>query len=180
VSSTEFDRADAAAQLLDWFTTLMPARRSEWSRAMRAELHHIAGGPARWTFVLGCVWVALRTCALEGKTMTSCSPPAGRTAVVACGGGALMVMPFIGLESASAGVSALRTIDAAMLFGMLWTLAAMTLFVGIRLILSFKAERSRPQPVLLLQVIVLVLAAVGWLGIIGDQMPCFLGEPNCD
>jgi hypothetical protein len=30
------------------------------------------------------------------------------------------------------------------------------------------------------RVVARVLAAVGWAGIIGDQMPCFLGAPNCD
>jgi hypothetical protein len=112
--------------------------------------------------------------------MTSCSQPAVRTIVVACGGGALMVMPFIGLEGAFTSVAALWTIDAAMLFGMLWMLAAIALLMGIRLIPLFNAQRSPRQSVLFLQVIVLVLAAVSWFGIVGDQMPCFLGEPNCD
>ena len=72
--------------------------------------------------------------------MTSRGHLVGRAAVIACGGAALIVMPFIGLESAFAGAAALWTIDAAMLFGVLWTLAAIALFTGIRLL-----PRSMPE-----------------------------------
>jgi hypothetical protein len=126
MSARDFDRLDAAAHVLRWFTMLMPAHRSEWSRGMCAELHHISGRPARWSFVLGCGWTALRTRALEGNTMTSYRDLAARTAVVA----GLIVVPFIGLEGASAGVAALWTTDAAMLFGVLWLLAAVALMMG--------------------------------------------------
>jgi hypothetical protein len=177
MSDREFDRLDAAAHVLRWVTALMPAHRSEWSRGMRAELHHISGRPARWSFVLGCGWTALRIRALEGNTMTSYRELAARTAVVAC----LMVVPFIGLEGASAGVAALWTTDAAMLFGVLWLLAAVALTMGSGLVSVFDGERFRGrQGLVLLRVLVLVLASAAWLGIVGDQMPCFVGEPNCD
>ena len=112
--------------------------------------------------------------------MTSRSHLGRRTAVIACGGASLVVMPLVGLESAFAGAAALWTIDTAMLFGVLWTLAAIALFMGIRLLPALYAGGSLRRPALLLQVAVLVLAAVGWLGIVGDQMPCFLGKPSCD
>ena len=31
-----------------------------------------------------------------------------------------------------------------------------------------------------LSVVALVLIAYAWVGIVVDQMPCFLGRPNCD
>jgi hypothetical protein len=29
-------------------------------------------------------------------------------------------------------------------------------------------------------IVVLVLIGYAWVGIVVDQMPCFLGRPNCD
>jgi hypothetical protein len=33
---------------------------------------------------------------------------------------------------------------------------------------------------LLLRVAVLAFVAIGWANLVRDQMPCFLGVPNCD
>ena len=74
MSPTGRDRLDAEARVLGWFIALMPAHRREWGEAMRAELYHIGGGVARWTFVLECGWVTFRTRALEGGGMADHLP----------------------------------------------------------------------------------------------------------
>ena len=75
-------------------------------------------------------------------------------------------------------MAALRTLDAAVLFGVLWTLAATAVFMfGL---IASKGEKSHRRWLVVLRVALLVLAAGGWLIISHDQMPCFLGDPNCD
>lgn len=179
MSSPRGDRLDAAARVLGWFIALMPAHRREWGDAMRAELYHIGGGAARWAFVLGCGWVTFRTRALEGGGMASFSQRTRRAVAIAAGAGAVMVAPMAALSGASAGIAALRTLDAAVLFGVLWALAATAVFMAGGLIAS-KREESNRRWLVVLRVAVLVLAAGGWLIISHDQLPCFLGEPNCD
>lgn len=100
----------------------------------------------------------------------------GSSAIVAT----LLVLPFVSLE-----VMNRRRFDEQfpiVLFGSLWVLA-MTFFLALRPIL----ERVRPEgtvrarPVaLLVGVAYLILVAWLWVAILLDQMPCFLGVPNCD
>lgn len=173
------DRLDLEARVLGWFIALMPTHRREWGEAMRAELYHVGGGAARWTFVLECGWVTFRTRALEGGGMASFSQKTRRAVAIAAGTGAVMVTPMAALTGASAGMAALWTFDAAVLFGVLWTLAATAVFMFGGLIAS-EGEKSRRRWLVVLRVALLVLAAGGWVIISHDQMPCFLGEPNCD
>jgi hypothetical protein len=48
-----------AGRYLDLVVKLLPASRSDWGRAMRAELATIDSSAERWRFVLGCTRVAL-------------------------------------------------------------------------------------------------------------------------
>lgn len=51
--------ADGPGRLLDAAVRRMPAERSEWGRAMTAELGQIQGTSSRWRFALGCGAAAL-------------------------------------------------------------------------------------------------------------------------
>jgi hypothetical protein len=55
----EGPRGDAPMRLLQWATSLLSARRSEWGQAMLGELDHIEGRGRRWRFTIGCVSAAL-------------------------------------------------------------------------------------------------------------------------
>jgi hypothetical protein len=54
-----FPARSRAGRYLDLVVRLLPASRSEWGRAMRAELATIDSPTERWRFVFGCTRVAL-------------------------------------------------------------------------------------------------------------------------
>ena len=76
-----------------------------------------------------------------------------------------LVLPFVLLEAVNRGVD--RNFPVV-LFALMWMLAAA--FVAILM------RPSRP----LLRVVLLIPIAAFWVGLVVDQMPCFLGVPNCD
>lgn len=68
------------------------------------------------------------------------------------------------------------------LFITMWLMATIFGFVALSVGSSLIAEDGlRRQPVRLLLGAVFALSiAVFWSGLLVDQMPCFLGVPNCD
>lgn len=92
----------------------------------------------------------------------------------------LIVMPFIVMELVNR-----RNLSYEFpipLFVMLWLLPMAFLFLLIPLVRNVRAGNSLlANPVgLLVRVMFLGLMAFLWLGVLIDQMPCFLGVPNCD
>ncbi len=94
--------------------------------------------------------------------------------------GTILVLPFIILEL----VNRRRYPEAfpIPLFGILWLLP-----MGFSLILKAVGRRLQTGQkmigssiYILLGVALLILIAGLWIGIILDQMPCFLGVPRCD
>lgn len=68
------------------------------------------------------------------------------------------------------------------LFGFMWLLA-FSFIVSLMPILRTVASGNRNMPSLLSflpRVVLSILIAWLWVGLILDQMPCFLGVPNCD
>ena len=93
---------------------------------------------------------------------------------------AVLVLPFALLEVIRAqGITAHFPVP---LFVALWLLALTFSVMLLRLVRSLQMEHS--FPVLLyrqLPAIALMIVAAGlWVGLVVDQMPCFLGVPNCD
>jgi len=68
------------------------------------------------------------------------------------------------------------------LFALLWLLPLVFIVTLMPIVRNIRAGNSLlANPVLLLiRVIFLVFIAWMWFGIMIDQMPCFLGVPNCD
>ena len=68
------------------------------------------------------------------------------------------------------------------LFAMLWILPVLFILTGMPILRNLRAGDSlMAQPInLLIRLVVLILVAVLWTGLLLDQMPCFLGVPNCD
>lgn len=68
------------------------------------------------------------------------------------------------------------------LFGLMWLLPAAFVLILMPVVRSVRAGNNilaRPV-VLLIQLVLLALIAFAWTGILIDQLPCFLGVPNCD
>jgi hypothetical protein len=92
----------------------------------------------------------------------------------------LILIPFILLEWINR-----RTFQEAFpfsLFGILWLLPVVFSLILIPFIQKVRVgENTRLKPIaLLLSVLLLLLIAWVWINILRDQMPCFLGVPNCD
>ena len=80
------------------------------------------------------------------------------------------MLPFLALELRSQSGEL-----PLVLFGTLWLLGA----VFVALLLSLLRKRQRPAAILVRIGLSIVVACL-WAGIVMDQMPCFLGVPNCD
>jgi len=68
------------------------------------------------------------------------------------------------------------------LFGFLWFLPLLFMMTMMPLVRNVRAGNSLlANPItLLLRVVLLGFITWVWLSVVIDQMPCFLGVPNCD
>jgi len=68
------------------------------------------------------------------------------------------------------------------LFGFLWVLPIIFIITLMPIVRNLQAGNNIiAKPIIfLLQVIVLTFIGWMWISIVVDQMPCFLGVPNCD
>jgi quinol-cytochrome oxidoreductase complex cytochrome b subunit len=100
-----------------------------------------------------------------------------RTAVL---GSLLLVLPFAMLEAANSMLTRQNAPGVIVLFGLLWLLATAFLAVLIPIVRNVRTGSVANPLKLLLAVAVLLVVASIWGSIVADQMPCFLGVPNCD
>jgi len=92
----------------------------------------------------------------------------------------IFVVPFMIMETVNR-----RSFDQGFpipLFIMMWLLPLLFIITLMPIVRSIRAGNNLlVSPVaLLLRVVTLVFIALMWTGIVLDQMPCFLGVPNCD
>lgn len=68
------------------------------------------------------------------------------------------------------------------LFGILWLLPTLFVFLATPIVRSLKiGDKLLTHPIRLsLRIVFLAFTALLWMGIVQDQLPCFLGVPNCD
>lgn len=94
-------------------------------------------------------------------------------------GGAL-TLPFIALEWVNTG--GFPQGFPFSVFGFLWGMPAFFYLILKWLVVRINTGRTgiRQWAALILLLAVLVIIAVAWVNFIADQMPCFLGIPNCD
>jgi hypothetical protein len=92
----------------------------------------------------------------------------------------IIVLPFIILEMVNGQDLDLGFPTA--LFFMLWLLPVIFIVTLLPIIRTIQnREPLLAHPILLfLRVAFLVFIAVMWMNIMIDQMPCFMGVPNCD
>jgi hypothetical protein len=93
---------------------------------------------------------------------------------------ALLVIPFMIMEVVNR-----RNFNEGFpipLFVIMWLLPVLFLLTGMPIVRNVRAGNSiLANPILLLiRVVFLALLVWMWFGILIDQMPCFLGVPNCD
>lgn len=92
----------------------------------------------------------------------------------------LLVLPLALLEVVNQ--SALQQGFPIVLFGVLWLVPALFFLTLTPIVQTFRAGGNvlaRPLPLILRAALSLFFALV-WTAILTDQMPCFLGVPNCD
>lgn len=91
---------------------------------------------------------------------------------------AILVAPLVYLELRYASYSDFPYA----LFAILWLVGAAFILAAAPIVHAVRAGESvLKRPALLtMRVVFLLLAAMFWTGVVSDQMPCFLGVPNCD
>ena len=86
--------------------------------------------------------------------------------------GAVIVLPFVILQWVNTTVTMRQATDLVVLFGFLWLLASAFVFT----LASFVRHRRYA----FVNIALLIVLAVVFGGVVLDQLPCFLGIPNCD
>ena len=92
------------------------------------------------------------------------------------------MLPFAILESLNQTVTRQNAPGLIVLFGLLWLLPMAFVVTLMPLVRNLRAGRSvvaNPAG-LLFRGTLLALIAMAWGGLLADQMPCFMGVPNCD
>jgi len=94
----------------------------------------------------------------------------------------LLVLPFALLDLLFNSSSRQNLLDPVVLFGLLWLLAMIFIAICAPVVQSVRAGNNilTNPATLLLRVAVLIAVAWLWGVAIIDQLPCFIGVPNCD
>jgi len=122
-------------------------------------------------------------CQMQGllrvkNPMQNIIPNLGSAALVSF----ILVLPFAILESLFNTVNKQNALGLIVLFGLLW-LSSMAFIVILAPIVrtALSGNNIMASPInLLFRVALLAFIAMVWGGILIDQLPCFLGVPNCD
>ena len=94
----------------------------------------------------------------------------------------ILVLPFAILESLNHTITSQNAPGLIVLFGLLWLLPTAFILILVPMVRTARAGQSLTDNpfTLLSRVALLALIAMMWGGILIDQMPCFVGVPNCD
>jgi hypothetical protein len=92
----------------------------------------------------------------------------------------LLIVPFMIMEAVNR-----RNFNEGFpfpLFIIMWFLPVLFIFTGTPIVRNVRAGSSiLANPVILLfRVVFMILLAWFWAVLLIDQLPCFLGVPNCD
>ena len=108
--------------------------------------------------------------------MKDVTPRLGLPALIGLG----LVLPFILLEAIN--TRGFGQGFPLALFATQWLLPTAFILIGVKIVRNVRAGNSllSNPATLLLRVAGLALIVWVWGSIVADQMPCFLGVPNCD
>ncbi|MGH9753713.1 MAG: hypothetical protein ACREA2_13110 [Blastocatellia bacterium] len=163
----------------------MPAERREWGAAMLAELAQLQNPPTRWRFALGCARVALFPPRKGGLFQTIMNQKI-KSIVTTLGSATLisfiLVLPFAILESLNNTITRQNAPGLIALFGVMWLLPMAFIVILAPIVRTVRAGNGiLANPItLLFRVAFLSVIAWMWGSLLIDQLPCFLGVPNCD
>jgi len=181
-------RMDTPRLLLTIAVRRMSAERGEWGAAMLAELAQLQHPSTRWRFALGCARVALfpprkvrkgrLLQTLRNNTMKNITTTLGSAALISF----ILVLPFAILESVNHTITRQNAPGLIMLFGLLWLLPTVFIVILAPIVRTVRAGSGiLAHPIsLLFRIAFLAIIAMMWGGLLIDQLPCFLGVPNCD
>ncbi len=91
----------------------------------------------------------------------------------------ILVLPFLILESINTTLTRQNAPGLIFLFGLLWLLPTAFLVMLFPMVRKLRAGSANPMTVVPVVAFMVVLA-LAWGGLLVDQLPCFLGVPNCD
>ena len=91
----------------------------------------------------------------------------------------LLVLPLVILEFFRNSITRQNAPGLIVLFGLLWLLPMMFMLILLPTVRARQSMMANPFS-LLFRVALLALIAFIWGGIMIDQLPCFMGVPNCD
>lgn len=92
------------------------------------------------------------------------------------------LLPFVSSEIVNNAITRQSVPGLIALFGFLWLLGMTGGVLIISLFRSVRIGKSlRRNPITFFsKLALLILVSVLWVGLVSDQLPCFLGIPNCD
>jgi hypothetical protein len=94
----------------------------------------------------------------------------------------ILVLPLAILEALNNRITGQNAPGLIVLFGLLWLLPTAFILILVPVVRAMRdGNHVMAYPISLsLRVASLALIAMIWGGMLIDQMPCFLGVPNCD
>ena len=94
----------------------------------------------------------------------------------------ILVLPFAILESLNNTITKQNAPSLILLFGVLWLLPVAFIVILVPIVRTVRAGSSLlANPIaFLFKVAILVFIAWFWGNLFIDQLPCFMGVPNCD
>jgi hypothetical protein len=115
---------------------------------------------------------------MEGATMKTFTANLRLAAIISF----VLMLPFAILEAVNNTITRQNAPGIILLFGVLWLLPTAFILILLPLVRTGRTGNSiLAHPVkLLFSVVSLVLIAAVWGWGFIDQLPCFLGVPNCD
>ena len=114
----------------------------------------------------------------QENKMKTISKDIGSAAIISF----IIVLPLAILEALNNSVTRENAFGLMLLFGLMWLLPTAFIVIFISMLRSVRAGNTlmaKPM-ILLFRVASLVLIATVWGWGLIDQLPCFLGVPNCD
>ena len=94
--------------------------------------------------------------------------------------GLALILPFAIMQVINVGVRRDDAPDLIVLFGLLWLLPALSIASGLRMLRPPPGSDTSPRSRIVIAAVISIAATALWGGLLADQMPCFLGVPNCD
>lgn len=100
--------------------------------------------------------------------------------IAAAASGVFLVLPLVALQAIYGTIN--YSSFPVVLFGILWLLPTIAIYLASPIFFRLRsAKGSAFDPLsFVLRIAALLPIAIMWFALVRDQMPCFLGVPNCD